>query len=156
MMIQHLSWVMAHHLDKTGQLLHLFLLLWGLEGSSPLEPPPSSDHRAAPYQWHLSPLEATRHCTHSMKHLPGLLPGWQVWVFGLPSSSCHCSSPMTACAVLVCSVGRTRHYLPGALLWFDNAERGVEADWAHFLTCGTLSFGPALLHSDASVGANKE
>lgn len=46
-------------------------------------------------------------------------------------------------------------YLPGALLWFENAGDGVEADWARSLICGMLLFGPALLHTDSSAGANK-
>lgn len=72
----------------------------------------------------------------------GAAPGWQVWGFGLPSSLCGCSSPVVECAVPVFSAGSARHYLSGFLLWFDNAEQGVEADWAHFLTCGILLFDP--------------
>lgn len=107
LMIQHLSWVMAHLLDKAGQLVQLLLLLlWALQGASP------------PWELHL-PLTTELPLIGSTEppwgHLPlhpqhetslGLLPGQQVWDLGLPSSSCRCSSPVTAflraCTCLLC------------------------------------------------------
>lgn len=102
MMIQHLSCVMAHLLHKAGQLVQLLLLLWAL----------------LPWNLHLlltTELPLTSSTEPPWSHLPlhpphetslGLLPGWQVWVFGLPSSLCRCSSPVTAfcraCSCLFC------------------------------------------------------
>lgn len=129
-MIQHLTWVMAHLLDQVDQLGHFLLLLWALEGASPL----GQAHLAPTSELTrvcnpCAPLKATHRRVHNVKRLSqGLLSWRQVWVLGLLVSLCCCSSPMTAfgsaCICLFCCQRET-DYFPGALLCFDDAKHRV-------------------------------
>lgn len=74
-MIQHLTWVMAHLLDQVDQLGHFLLLLWALEGASPL----GQAHLAPTSELTrvcnpCAPLKATHRRVHNVKRLSqGLL-----------------------------------------------------------------------------------